>query len=473
VVTRKTCLMLAVVLVLALASSVWGSQANTVTTDVVVIGAGGAGLTAAITAKEAGADVVVVEKMMIIGGNTLRATGGLNAAGTAYQKEAGIEDSPDVHYEDTMKGGRNENVPELVRAMVDNAAEAVEWLNNLGANLIQVNLSGGSTNARSHAPEGGGAVGPAVVMTLQKAAQKRGIEVLTQTKATEILVEDGQVAGIRCETKDGDLVVQAKAVVIATGGYGANPDMVVKYRPDLEGFATTNHPGATGDGIDMAIRVGAATCQIGSIQTHPTVVPVRGIMITEAVRGQGAILINREGKRFIDELQTRDVVSEAILAQEGGSAFLVFDQGVRERLKAIEDYANQELLTEADSVQELGDKLGVPGAALVDTLAAYNKFVADKSDPDCGRQHLDYELSKAPYYAVEVTPAVHHTMGGLAINTKAEVLDENGKAIPGLYAAGEVTGGVHGANRLGGNAVADIIVFGRIAGVEAAAFSGQ
>ena len=213
--------------------------------------------------------------------------------------------------------------------------------------------------------------------------------------------------------------------------------MVVKYRPDLKGFATTNHPGATGDGIDMAIRIGAATCQIGSIQTHPTVVPVSGIMITEAVRGQGAILINREGKRFIDELQTRDVVSEAILAQEGGSAFLVFDQGVRERLKAIEDYANQGLLTEAGSLQELGDKLGVSGEVLAETVAGYNKFVADKSDPDCGRQHLDYELNKAPYYAVEVTPAVHHTMGGLAINTKAEVLDEDGKAIPGLYLLGK------------------------------------
>jgi fumarate reductase flavoprotein subunit len=465
--------MLTLILVVTLIGYAWGSPAKTINTDVVVVGAGGAGLTAAITAKEAGADVVVVEKMMIIGGNTLRATGGLNAAGTVYQDKAGIKDSPDVHYEDTMKGGRYENVPELVRTMVDNAAAAVEWLNDLGANLIQVNLSGGSTNARSHAPEGGGAVGPAVVMTLQNAAKERGIEVLTQTKAAEVLVEGGQVAGIRCETKDGELIVKAKAVVIATGGYGANPDMVVKYRPDLKGFATTNHPGATGDGIDMAIRIGAATCQIGSIQTHPTVVPVSGIMITEAVRGQGAILINREGKRFIDELQTRDVVSEAILAQEGGSAFLVFDQGVRERLKAIEDYANQGLLTEAGSLQELGDKLGVSGEVLAETVAGYNKFVADKSDPDCGRQHLDYELNKAPYYAVEVTPAVHHTMGGLAINTKAEVLDEDGKAIPGLYAAGEVTGGVHGANRLGGNAVADIIVYGRIAGAEAAAFSGK
>ena len=358
---RKTSLMLTLILVVTLIGYAWGSPAKTINTDVVVVGAGGAGLTAAITAKEAGADVVVVEKMMIIGGNTLRATGGLNAAGTVYQDKAGIKDSPDVHYEDTMKGGRYENVPELVRTMVDNAAAAVEWLNDLGANLIQVNLSGGSTNARSHAPEGGGAVGPAVVMTLQNAAKERGIEVLTQTKAAEVLVEGGQVAGIRCETKDGELIVKAKAVVIATGGYGANPDMVVKYRPDLKGFATTNHPGATGDGIDMAIRIGAATCQIGSIQTHPTVVPVSGIMITEAVRGQGAILINREGKRFIDELQTRDVVSEAILAQEGGSAFLVFDQGVRERLKAIEDYANQGLLTEAGSLQELGTNSAYPG----------------------------------------------------------------------------------------------------------------
>ncbi|NLG87526.1 MAG: flavocytochrome c [Firmicutes bacterium] len=447
-------------------------SANEMSADIVVIGAGGAGLTAAVTAKQAGADVIVLEKMPMVGGNTLRATGGLNAAGTKYQELAGIKDSPDIHYEDTMKGGKNENIPELVRTLVDNANDALEWLNGLGANLIHVSLSGGSTNPRSHAPEGGAAVGPAIVRTLEKAVEDQGIEVLTETEATEILTDEkGQISGVKAVSKEkGELVIKAKAVIVATGGFGANQDMVVQYQPKLKGFATTNHPGATGDGIKMAMAVGAATVQMDNIQTHPTVVPGKGIMITEAVRGTGAILVNHQGERFIDELQTRDVVSEAILKQENGTAFLLFDQAVRENLKAIEDYAQQKLLIEGTTLQDLAEKAGLPADKLEATLKRYNGFVAAGKDDDFGRQHLSLSLEKAPFYAVEVTPAIHHTMGGLSINTKAEVLDKDGNSIPGLFAAGEVTGGVHGANRLGGNAVADIVVFGRIAGQQAAAY---
>lgn len=441
--------------------------------DVVVVGAGGAGLAAAVSAADAGAKVIVVEKMPMVGGNTLRATGGLNAAGTKYQEAKGIKDSPDIHFDDTMKGGYNKNIPELVRTMVDKAPEAIDWLTSLGADLTDVGNLGGSTNARSHRPKGGAAVGPEIVKVLKNAAESKKIEVLLETRATEILMKDGKVVGIKAKGKDGEIQINAKAVVLATGGFGANAEMVAKYQPRLKGFDTTNHPGATGDGITMAQAVGAALVQMEEIQTHPTVVPKKGIMITEAVRGEGAILVNRSGKRFVDELQTRDVVSEAILKQDGGTAFLLFDQQVRDSLKAIETYIRQGVITEANSLEELAKALKIDEKALVRTVQAYNSFVKNKKDAEFGRKDLKVALTKPKYYAVEVTPAVHHTMGGVRINTKAEVLRQDGSAIPGLYAAGEVTGGVHGGNRLGGNALADIIVFGRIAGQNAANYAKQ
>ena len=257
----------------------------------------------------------------------------------------------------------------------------------------------------------------------------------------------------------------AKAVIIATGGFGANSKMVEQFRPDLAGFGTTNQRGATGDAFSMVQKFGAATTQMDQIQTHPTVVPKNGSMITEAVRGNGAILLNRSGMRFVDEMQTRDLVSKAILDCPGKTAFLVFDQGVRESLKAIESYAEHNLLTEAQSLGELAEKIGLDSAQVEKSVERWNSFVAEKKDKDFGRnpKSMDRAIASPPFYAIEVEPAVHHTMGGLKINSRAQVLNASGKIIPGLYAAGEVTGGIHGANRLGGNAVADICVFGKIA----------
>ena len=196
-------------------------------------------------------------------------------------------------------------------------------------------------------------------------------------------------------------------------------------------------------------------------------------MITEAVRGNGAIMINRDGNRFCTEMATRDVMSAAILEQTGGTAYLMFDTSIRKSLKAIETYASQGLLTEGATVAELAQKLGIPEAALEKTVSDYNSYVANGNDPDFGRKasEMPRALVEGPYYVVEVGPAIHHTMGGLKINTKAEVIDTNGNVIPALYAAGEVTGGIHGANRLGGNAVADITVFGKIAGEQAAKYA--
>jgi len=440
-------------------------EAKDRTTDVVVIGAGGAGLTAALEVKKAGKDVIVVEKMPMVGGNTLRATGGINAAGTTVQKELGIEDSVDIHYEDTMKGGYEKNDPKLVRTLAENAADAVEWLISLGADLNDVGRLGGATNNRAHRPTGGAAVGSHIVQVLKENAEKENIEILLETKATEIIYEDNEVKGIVAVDKAGnEFRIEAKAVIIATGGFGANIDMVAEINSSLAGFGTTNQPGATGDGIVMAEAIGAALTQMDEIQTHPTAVPSNGYMITEAVRGNGAILINRDGKRFTNEIGTRDVVSADILAQEGQTAYLLFDTNVRESLKAIEEYISMKLTTEGETLEELAEKLNISAENLVETINNYNNYVDSKEDKEFDRPDMPRKLDKGPYFAIEVVPAIHHTMGGIKINEKAQVLDKEGNIMKGLYAAGEVTGGVHGGNRLGGNALADIIVFGRIAG---------
>ena len=448
-----------------------GEQADV--SDVVVIGGGGAGLAAAVTAAENGAKVTLLEKMPMLGGNTLRAQTGFNAAGTQYQEAEGITDTPDIHFQDTMKGGKEKNDPELVKTLTENANESLEWLNSLGASLTKMKLLGGATNARTHAPTEGGYAGPVMIKVMEEAAKDKGVEILLETKATEIIVdEDGNVTGVKATDKDGEeLEFAAKAVVIASGGFGANNEMVAKYNPSLEGFDTTNHQGATGDGIVMAEAIGAALKDMEHIQIHPTVVPGKGILIAEGMRGQGAILVNAEGKRFVQELKTRDLVSEATLEQEGKYAFVLFDQAIRDEAQLVEAPEQQSSLVSGETLEELAEEIGVPADALVETVTKYNSYVEAGEDPDFGRTKMAAKIEVGPFWAVKVTPAIHHTMAGIAINTKAQVLDTDGNAISGLYAAGEVTGGVHGANRLGGNALSDIIVFGRIAGKEAAAFS--
>jgi fumarate reductase flavoprotein subunit len=438
--------------------------------DVVVIGSGGAGLSAAVSAKEAGADVVVFEKMGILGGNTNRATGGLNAAGTPYQEAAGIEDSPDLFFEDTMKGGYDKNNPDLVRNLAEKSASSVAWLTGMGADLTDVGRLAGASVNRAHRPSGGGKVGPEIVITLDKQVEQVfGIPLYTDTLVTNLLSKDGRVRGVEITLKGGKKQnITAKAVVLASGGFGANNEMASALVPALKGFATTNQPGATGDGIVLAEKAGAALVDMAEIQTHPTYAPGKE-MITEAVRGNGAILVNKQGVRFIDELKTRDVVSAAILEQEGGVSYLLFDDSVRKSLKAIEDYVKMKIVLEAPTPEELAALIGTDGAVLAETINTYNMAVLSQIDEEFGRSDLPRSLSEGPYYAIEVLPAVHHTMGGVKIDVEGRVISTAGNPIPGFYAAGEVTGGVHGGNRLGGNALADIVTYGRIAGVSAAA----
>ena len=497
------------------------AEDSTVEADVVVVGAGGAGMTAAITAAGEGKSVVILESQSMVGGNSVRATGGMNAGKTVYQDEnefgesAGVEktlktaaekyadnetitalaktvseqwaayqanptgyfDSVELMELDTMIGGKGINDPELVETLCANSADAIDWLDEHGITLHNVSSFGGASVKRIHRPvnaEGKTvSVGSYMIPLLEENCEKAGVQILLNTTANEILTDaSGAAAGIKATGSTGETVtVNAKAVVLTTGGFGANLDMVVEYKPELKGFMTTNAAGAQGQGIEMATAIGAGTVDMDQIQIHPTVEANTAALITEGLRGDGAVLINAEGKRFIDEVGTRDVVSAAEIAQTGSYSWLVVDQAMVDASSVIQGYIKKGYTVTGATYEELGKAMGVDAAAFAETMEKWNGYVEAKNDPDFGRTSFANPLNTAPYYAVKVTAGVHHTMGGLKINANTEVLNEKGEVIPGLFAAGEVTGGVHGANRLGGNAVADFTVFGRIAGAAASDYA--
>ena len=438
--------------------------------DVVVIGAGAAGFTAAITAHDAGAKVIVLEKQPITGGNSMLAAGGMNAAETKFQKEKGIEDSVDLMIKDTMTGGKDISDPKLVKILAKNSAGSVDWLTSLGADLSDVGRMGGASVNRTHRPKGGSAVGANIADTLRRNAAERKIDVRVNSKVVKILEDgSGKVIGVQVEGKHRGLyTINAKAVVLTSGGFSANPEKVAFYRPEFKGMTTSNQPGATGDGLDIGASAGGELQDMKEIQIHPTVAAGSRILITEAVRGNGAILVNHEGKRFVNELTTRDKASAAILTQTGKTAFMIFDEGIRQSLKQIDGYFHLELVKEGETPEALAARINVPGQVLKATIEAYNQAFDMKDDAEFKRPDMPRALRTPKYYAIEIKPGVHYTMGGLKINADTQVMAKDGKPIAGFYAAGEVTGGVHGANRLGGNSISETITFGRIAGTNAA-----
>ena len=488
--------------------------------DIVIIGAGGAGMTAALQAVDCGVEsVILLEKTGSTGGNTSRATGGMNAAKTAFQDEnewkdatttavektlasakekygeqladliatveaqfeaykanpTGYFDSPELFALDTMVGGKALNNLDLVMTLTNNSAAAIDWLATKNAHLTNVGAFGGASVMRIHrAMTAEGKTTPVgayliKVLTADVDAESK-IDLRLNSAATELVVTDGKVTGVKVSSENGDYTITAKAVILATGGFGADLKRVAELKPELDGFVTTNAPGATGDGIDMAVAVGAATVDMEQIQIHPSVYTETSALITEGIRGDGAILVNQKGERFVNELETRDVVSAAELAQEGGYAYTIVDQKMLDASSTYAGYANKGYALTGNTYEELAEAMGVDAATFAKTMEDWNAAVAAQKDEAFGRTYFANALDTAPYYAIKVAPGIHHTMGGVVINTGAQVLTADGAPIEGLYAAGEVTGGVHGANRLGGNAVADIVVFGRIAAQNAAAY---
>lgn len=445
--------------------------------DVVVVGAGGAGLVAAIEAKNNGAqNVIVIEKMAFAGGNTLISGGEYAAPNNWVQVKKGLKDSNDAFYNDILKGGDNEGDPKLVRVLADNALSGAEWLKdyiNMTFEDRQM-FFGGHSVERSLVPQG--ATGVEMISKLLAKAEELNIPVLYETPATELIVDKGRVTGVKAVSEDKEYTFLAKdGVILATGGFGSNLEMRVKYNKDVdENILSTNTVGITGDGITMAEKIGAQLEDMPFIQTYPTCDPISGALLYfgDVRLIGGSILINQEGKRFVEELERRDVISMAIKNQTGNAAYQFCDEaqvklsGVAEHHEDEMNYLfNNKLLVKADTVKEAADFFGIDAAELEKTVAKYNQYAKDGKDLEFNKRgKLTPFEAKGPFYIMKAVPAVHHTMGGVKIDENARVINTKGEVIKGLYGAGEVTGDIHGTNRLGSDAIADITVFGRIAG---------
>lgn len=448
------------------------------TFDVVIVGSGGAGFSAAIEAAEAGKKVAIVEKMPAVGGNTLLSGGEMNAPGNWVQKNLGIKgDSVETYYEDTMKGGDNVGDPKMVRIMAENALDSAEWLRDeikvefLDDQLFQF---GGHSYKRALIPVGHTGAEP--VSKLKAKADELKIPIFLNMKANELIQDDkGKITGVKAQDKDDTQITfhATDAVILTTGGFGSNIDMRKKYNSEYdERYLSTDSEGTTGDGIVMAQEVGAALTNMESIQTYPIANPKTGmISLLADTRFDGAILVNQEGNRFVEELERRDVISKAILAQTGKYCYQIWNDDIDAISKTKEAHGaeydeliKEELLVKADTIEEAAAFFDIDVDTLKETIKKVNEYAKSGDDKDFHHRAGLVSLENGPYYIEKATPSVHHTMGGLVINEKTEVLDEKGNPIPGLYAAGELTGVIQGTNRLGGNAITDIITFGRIAG---------
>ena len=457
-------------------------------TDIVIVGGGGAGLTAAVEATQAGSSVVVVEKNGFVGGNTILSGGIYNAPDPELQEPEGIEDSEELFYEQTYEAGDEVANPELVKVLTSQADDGLEWLKSLGMEFSDnIGQGAGSLYPRTHfsvKPNGTGFIDA----FMENLDESGNAQILTETTAEHIIMEDGKAAGIKAKNFDGsDLTINAKqGVIVTTGGFAKNPEMVIEYKdeekwPNLdEKTISTNLGSITGDGITMGEEVGADLVDMDQMQFLYLGIPDRGpITGVLDLQAEKVLFVNNEGERFVREDGRRDVISKAIFEQPGGTYWMVHSSDVLDfdTAKTVEQEDFKKVVEEgkygwvqADTLEELAEKMDVPYENLKKSFDDYNKSFDDKVEEDeFGRTLFTYPMKEGPYAAVPRTPALHHTMGGLKIDEGAHVLDKDGNPIPGLFAAGEVTGGIHGANRVGGNAVVDLVVFGRIAGQNAAA----
>ena len=460
-------------------------------TEVVIVGGGGAGLVAAVSALQNGANVTIIEKLGFVGGSTNVCGGAFNASDTSFQKALGISDNPQKHFEQTMKGGHNTNDPALVHYLADHAKETLQWMIDMGLVVNpKVGAATGALYQRSHYPNPAG--GNTYIRTLQNKLAMYGperLKIMLETKATDLIVKNGAVVGVKAMGKNGPVVVMAtKGVVIATGGFGSNIEYRQKVNTGIWKEAKLDDRigcsnisvAAQGDGLIMAEKAGAELIGLADIQVHPNGTPGTGLMLDIKTSGRNRLFINTNGDRFVNEGAARDVLSKAVFAQPGQTYWLVQnhlrypDENAIDLLsgRTMHDMLEQGRVKKAKDLEELSQMTGMPLDHLKASIEEYNRAARHEVEADkfgFKATHTDDRpMTEGPWYFAKKVPTIHHTMGGIKIDTNAHVLNAKGQWIKGLYAAGETTGGVHGENRLGGNAVADLMVFGRTAGRNAA-----
>lgn len=435
--------------------------------DVVIVGSGATGLISAIQAAELGLKPVVLEKMDKLGGNSTRASSGMNAAETSVQLHHHVVDSFQDFYNDTYIGGGKQNNVDLLKYFTEHAALTVDWLAQHDIKLDDLTITGAMDTKRTHRPSSQAPIGAYLVTNFLQIIEKMGIEVYNNVDVEKIDKDIDRISGVEVSDVEGNKhSIKSSAVILATGGFGANKQLIGKYRDDLTHYRTTNQEGATGDGLQLATDVGAALVDMDKIQVHPTVQQDNdhAFLIGEAIRGEGAILVNTKGERFVNELDTRQRVTDAINQQETKHAYLILDEEVVNYAQAVKFYDAMGMVIHGDTIEELADKIGADEKTLVETIDKWNYAVKIGED-DLGRTTgMSRPLAHPDYMAIHIAPAVHYTMGGIKINHFTQVLDDNDDAINGLFAAGEVSGGLHGNNRIGGNSIAETVVFGRQAG---------
>ncbi len=513
----------------------WSSKTIEENVDIVVVGGGGAGLSATLTALDKGKSVILLEKFPAIGGNTVRTGGWVNAAEPEWQNDFAalpgeketlmalaqtpeseftdeyladfkvlksqldtyfsalasgkqyLFDSVELHRIQTYLGGKRTDLNgesiygqyDLVETLTSRAMESIDWLSEKGIDFDRsvVEIPVGALWRRAHKPKR--PKGVEFVDKLQKRIQEQNGRIITDTRATDLMIEDGKVIGIKATQANGTkLVIKVNhGVVLASGGFGANTQMIKKYNSYWKEIAddikTTNSPALIGDGIEIGEKAGADLVGMGFVQLMPIGDPKSGALLTGLiVPPENFVFVNQQGKRFVDECGSRDVLSEAFF-DNGGLIYMIADDKIRQTAantsdETIEREIKEGIIIQADTLEELAEKIGMPQTELTKTIQQYNACVEQGHDPEFNKSAFGLKVEKAPFYATPRQPSVHHTMGGLKIDTKARVINKDGAIISGLYAAGEITGGIHAGNRLGGNALIDIFTYGRIAGESAA-----
>lgn len=455
--------------VLVLSMVLTGAAAQTMETDVVVVGGGGAGMSAAIAAAQKGANVILLEKVGYLGGATLMSGGLIPAVGTQQQLEAGIDDNIEWFVRDIMRPSNYSVREDLVYTVAESAKPTIEWLTDMDVKFTVVtsSLYYGQSNYRMHLAEGSG---KGLVEKMNDYLNGfENITVLFNTPGVGLIAnEAGEVIGVKAENSDGELEIMAKNVVLATSGFAANKEMVAKYMPEVKDAYPMYAPGATGEGIEWGVELGAAVANMGAYQGHAFYCEGYGT-VDQGIANRGGIFVNQNGVRFCNEYGGYSELSPHVLHQPGNYAYMVFDSTNAAATAKFQTFMDAGIVVSADTAEELAQKLDIDEQAMARTFSEYLASI-ERGEDEFNRTKLPAEF-KAPFYAIKITGDLRHTQGGLVTDIATHVLKEDGSLIPGLYAAGGVTEGFSstgGAAYMSGNGLLQAIIFGKIAGENAA-----